>query len=112
MVFEKFNLTIFDFSWLIAADYLEENGEFLMACAIRKKIYRLSPINLFGHNWGCGEADGNGDGYGSGSGSGYSSGFSNDNGYGDGSGGILSNGSGNGDGSGWGCGIRYNNGVS
>lgn len=72
---------------LVAADWLADQGEEVLACAIREGIYEpLLVINGSGY----------GDGYGSGDGSGY--------GYGDGYGYGSGSGSGDGDGSGSGYG--------
>ncbi len=99
----RFALTSFgsDDGWLIAADWLEDEGYDLTAAAFRRRVWApdlggsgSSPV----YGWCPGDGYGDGDGYGAGYGAGYNSASGSGHGYGDGSG--SADGYGNGDGSG------------
>jgi len=90
----NFNLLPCNCSWLIYADYLEEQGNLTLSTAYRNGFYSTSNEDISsdsygssgrGGGWGDGSGfgDGDGDGEGDGKGSGHGDGSS---GYGGGSG--------------------------
>ena len=112
MKMTNFNLLPCNISWLIYADYLEEQGNLVLSTAYRNSFYCLGDEDINQGDDGCsgdgsGWADGSGGdtgiGFGSGDGSGLGFGSGVGSGYsdGDGDGGGDGDGYGGGDGDGW-----------
>ena len=89
--------------WLIAADWLEEEGLDITAAAFRENIFVLEITNFETDGYGNGNGRGWGNGYGNGEGDKHSHGYISGNDWGDGHG----NGDGSGEGYGWSSGSGH-----